>query len=51
MKKGKMSPAKQHREAGKTSYGGSANVRESTARSFCKPAKGSSKKGMYDKYS
>ncbi len=51
MKKGTMSPAKQYRKPGKTSYGGGANVRESMSKTFSKAEKSSSKKGMYDKYS
>lgn len=51
VKHGKMSPTKAHRAPGKTEYGGSANVRESTAQSFSKPKKGKAKAGMYDKYS
>ena len=50
MKQGTMSPSKQYRKPGKTSYGSSANVRESTSKTFSKPEKGSSKKGYYDKY-
>ena len=41
----------QMRAPGKTEYGGSANVRESTAQSHSKPAKkGSAKAGDYSKY-
>ena len=51
IKKGKMSPAKAYRESGSTSYGKSANVRESTAMSFAKPRKGKKKAGAYASYS
>ena len=51
MKKGKCSPFKAYRSAGSTNYGSSANVRESQAKSFLKPAKSKKKAGMYAKYS
>lgn len=42
----------QMRKPGKTEYGQSANVRESTAQSYSKPAKkGSAKAGKYESYS
>ena len=51
--KGKASPSKQYSEPGEkhTSYGSSANVRESTAQSYDKPTKSSKPKaGAYSKY-
>ena len=51
LKQGKSNKS-QLRQAGKTEYGGSANVRESTAQSYSNPKKmGKAKPGMYEKYS
>ena len=51
IKHGKASPSKQYREPGKVSYGSSANVRESTSKTFSKPAKrGKPKAGAYATY-
>ena len=51
VKHGKMSPTKEYRQPGKYDYGGSANVRESTAKPFTKPKSGKAKAGAYEKYS
>lgn len=51
VKHGKSSPAKDYRAAGKSEYGGSANVRESTAKSFSKPKGGKAKASKYETYS
>jgi hypothetical protein len=48
---GKASPSKAYREPGKTDYGSSANVRESTSKTFSKPKKSKSKAGAYASYS
>ncbi|MGI9490496.1 MAG: hypothetical protein ACR2RF_32305 [Geminicoccaceae bacterium] len=51
LKKGKMSPSKQYREPGDVSYGSSANVRESTSKTYSKPKGGKAKAGKYASYS
>ena len=40
VKHGKSSPSSDYREPGRMDYGGSANVRESTSKSFSKPKGG-----------
>ncbi len=51
MLKQSKSNTSQKREPGKSDYGGSANVRESTSKTFSGSGKsGKSKPGMYAKY-
>ncbi len=51
VKHGKSSPSSDYREPGRADYGGSANVRESTSKSFSKPKGGKAKAGKYATYS
>ena len=51
IKHGKSSPASDYRQPGRTDYGGSGNVRESTSKSFSKPKGGKAKAGKYATYS
>lgn len=48
---GPPSPSKEYRKAGDYSYGSSANVRESDAKSWDKPKRGKAKEGSYARYS
>lgn len=48
---GPPSPSKEYRKAGDYSYGKSANVRESDAKSWDKPRKGKMREGSYARYS
>ena len=49
LKQGKSNKS-QRRMMASSDYGGSANVRESTAQSYSKPKNGKAKAGMYDRY-
>ncbi len=51
VKHGKSSPSSDYREPGRDDYGGSANVRESSAKSFSKPKGGKAKAEKYATYS